>query len=523
MGRHLQVGLTFSLLLACSEPAGSGPGQAGGNASSSGAGGNEAAAGGTLAGSGGSPAGQGGGELGGTSAAGTAGTTGAAGAGEAGGPGAPPSCDDLGGAPVVQSFSPKRFALGDDPSLDPECTDIVNPERGFRSTANLRSQPSFSGARADGHSVVYGAALLDDYLDQDLDQPLLDALSDAFAAAREAGVKLLPRFYYQANLEAGSNDASLERALAHIDQLAPLLQDNADVIAALHAGFVGAWGEWHGSTTGLHQEEPREQILAALLGALPTERMVLVRRPSFKALAYSGGPLSEATAFDGSDLARLGHLNDCFLASDNDVGTYQDDDEKEYAAADSAFTAVDGETCGENPPRSECESAIAELALHHWSTLNIDYHAGVLDSWRSGGCFEEIACRLGYRLVLLGHSSPASVARGEPLPLSLSLVNDGFARPFNARPVQLVLKGPEARVLPVAAVDWRTLAPNEPVELCLSAEVPADLPAGDYQLGVALPDAAPALADDERYAVRFSNDVTWQGGVNWLSATVTVQ
>src|SRR5688572_25917876 len=121
--------------------------------------------------------------------------------GEAGAPSTPVSCDDLGSAPIVRSFTPKRFALGDDPSADPECTLVLNPERGFRSTSNLRSAPDFSGTRADGFSTVYGAILIDDYVDQDLDQGLLDELAQTFAAARAEGVKLLPRFYYQANLD----------------------------------------------------------------------------------------------------------------------------------------------------------------------------------------------------------------------------------------------------------------------------------------------------------------------------------
>jgi hypothetical protein len=413
------------------------------------------------------------------------------------------------------------FSAGQDPSQDVECTELVNPERGFRGTANLRNSANFGGRRADGQSTVYGAVLLDDYLDQDLDAPLLDQLASNFAAARSAGIKLLPRFYYQADLSAGSSDATLERALGHIQQLAPVLDESSDVIAAVHAGFVGAWGEWHGSTTDLHEQAPREEILAAVLGAVPASRMVLVRRPSFKSLALDG-PLTDATAFDGSALSRVGHLNDCFLASDSDSGTYQGDDEKDYAVADSAFTAVDGETCATNPPRSECSSALAELELHHWSLLNIDYQGDVLDSWRSGGCFDQIACRLGYRLALLGYSFPETARAGQVLSLELSIVNDGYARPFNARPLYLVLEGPEERSF-VLDLDARQFAPAAVAEPhCLGITLPEDLPPGTYELGLALPDSSPSLAADERYAVRLSNDVTWEAGVNWLGAQLQI-
>jgi hypothetical protein len=511
-------GIALSLLLGCSE---SGPSEAqgggsGGAGTPAGGGTGVTTAGASGAASGGSSAGS---SPGGSPSAGQAGAPG--GSGGTGGAPVSGSCDDFGDQAVVRAYTPERFALGDDPSQDPECTAVQNPERGFRRTSNLRATNDFSAMRADGYSTVYGAALLDDYLDQDLDQGLLAAVAASLAAARSAGLKVLPRFYYQADLGAGSNDATLERALTHIQALQPLLVDNEDVIAALHAGFVGAWGEWHGSTTGLHEQEPREQILAALLAVVPQSRMVLVRRPSFKSLAYDGGPLDEASAYDGSELARIGHLNDCFLASPDDSGTYADADEKDYAAADSAFTAVDGETCAVNAPRSDCASAMAELALHHWSTLNVDYQGAVLDGWREQGCFDQIACRLGYRLLLLGHTSPATVSRGSVLSVSLRLVNDGYARPFNARPVLLVLRGPEERALPLD-VDPRRFAPGQELELCLGVELPSDLALGDYELGLALPDAASTLADDERYAVRFSNDAGWDNGVNWLGASVTV-
>jgi hypothetical protein len=104
----------------------------------------------------------------------------------------------------------------------------------------------------------------------------------------------------------------------------------------------------------------------------------------------------------------------------------------------------------------------------------------------------------------------------------LSIVNDGYARPFNARPVQLVLKGPEMRSFAVD-LDARDFAPGaEAEQRCLGVMLPADLMPGSYELGIALPDAAPTLAADERYAVQLVNDVTWEDGVNWLGASVMV-
>jgi len=50
-------------------------------------------------------------------------------------------------------------------------------------------------------------------------------------------------------------------------------------------------------------------------------------------------------------------------------------------------------------------------------------------------------------------------------------------------------------------------------------------PEGEYQLGIALPYAAPNLRNDARYAVRLSNGVVWDEatGTNLFAATVSVE
>ncbi|HEY3500232.1 MAG TPA: DUF4832 domain-containing protein [Polyangiaceae bacterium] len=438
--------------------------------------------------------------------------------GNAGSGGVPPSELDCSALPPPRSHAARLFSTGDDPSSDPECTELLNPERGLFRFLDLRSLGDVEELRAQGFTLFYGRVLLDDYRDRDLDASLLETLAESFGEARAAGVKALPRFYYAD--DGSSPDAPLERVLDHVARLAPLLREHSDVISALHAGFVGAWGEWHASTNDLTDPDARETIFDALLAALPASRMVLARRPSHKLAAY-GGPLDAASAFQEDALSRVGHLNDCFLGSDDDVGTYQEPGEKAYAAEDSAYTAVGGETCALNPPRSDCASAESELALHHFSFLNVDYHTGVIDGWREQGCFERIRCRLGYRFALLAHAFPERAPAGSTLPFSLEIVNDGYARAYNPRPTRLVLDGPESVELDLP-VDIRRWTPGEPSSHCLSVALPEALPPGSYRLGLAFPD--PELLADARFAVRFSSGTTWDEarGVNWLDASLTI-
>jgi hypothetical protein len=439
--------------------------------------------------------------------------------GDAAAPPAPAGCAG-GGATEVRTLGPKLFRDGANPTGDRECWEVLNPERGFFEFHDLRALGPLAPVRERGFTLIYGKVHIPEYRARDLDAALLDRLGAAFAAVRAAGLKVLPRIYYADDL--GQPDAPLDRVLAHLQQLTPLLRANADVIAVLHPGFVGAWGEWHGSTNGLTEPAARKKIYDALLAALPADRTTLSRRPSFKQEAY-GGPLTAATAFSGEPLARVGHLNDCFLASEDDLGTYQRPGERDYALADSAFVPVGGETCGPFPPRSACPSALEELARFHWSFLNADYHPEVISGWREARCFETIQCRLGYRFLVLRHETPARAKRGETLDLSVRLTNDGYARLYNPRPVQLVLAGPERQQLPVTA-DPRRWGPGETIDLCLEAHLPAAMPPGRYQLGLALPDAAPSLADRPAYSVRIPN-LVWDAatGTNLLDAYVMVE
>ena len=62
---------------------------------------------------------------------------------------------------------------------------------------------------------------------------------------------------------------------------------------------------------------------------------------------------------------RIGFHNDCFLASDDDFGTFLSNPlslDEDYLAADSQYVPVGGETCAVNPPKSEWPSAMSGLS-----------------------------------------------------------------------------------------------------------------------------------------------------------------
>ncbi len=427
--------------------------------------------------------------------------------------------------------------------------DFANPERGFyvqRSYDPARADRAtgldvedLRRARARNITLVRLLYSLRQFRETPISQDLLARLAADFGRAREAGVKVILRFSYSSAI--GQPDADLERILEHIGQLEPVLRANADVIAFMEAGFAGAWGEWHSSTHGLFDEGPgirRPQvnertraIMERLLDALPQDRMVALRCPRFKWAFFGEEPLSLNEAFRGTPKARTGAHNDCFLASAEDMGTYTDrmEAEKAFYHQDNLFVPQGGETCSDGPraqPYIGCANARKELAYLRYSTLNIDYHRGVLAVWEQGGCMLEIRRRLGYRYRLIESRGPATARPGAGFRISFTVTNDGWANLYNPRPVELVLRerGSGRRHRFQLSEDPRFWMPGEVRTVEADLRLPRDAaPGAAYEVFLHLPDAAPGLRERPEYAVRFANPGVWDAatGMNSLLRTVT--
>jgi len=326
--------------------------------------------------------------------------------------------------------------------------------------------------------------------------------------------------------------------MMHISQLKPLWEKNKDVINVLDAGFIGGWGEWHTSANGLDNPQDRKDILFAILDALPQDRMVVQRYPRFKRKIFGGSEtstdsiLTRERAFDGSKLARVGHLNDCFLSSPIDVGTYQNLDdgwpverELDYIGAESPYVPYGGETCRLDE-RGRCANAVKEMEKLHINYLNLDYNKQVIARWQEEGCFEEIRRRIGYRFVLTAARVPESLKPGGSLEIEFSIKNVGFGELFNPRKVEIVLRNnaagsEEAAVLAEEPRFWGA-GQTSTVHAFLS--IPNSLPEGQYTLGIRLPDSAPTIHDDPRYAIRFANENTWEAstGINVITRDLQI-
>ena len=415
-------------------------------------------------------------------------------------------------------------------SYPPSDLDFPNPERGFyvqqayepeRGRPHPLDPAGLRQARDNGMSLLRMYWVLSEFRDRPLSPAMLDRVRADFATARASGVKVIGRFAYNFG-PTGAPDAPLDRVLAHLDQLGPVLRENADVLAFLEAGFIGTWGEWHDSTNGLmgHTRE----IVSKILEALPPDRMLALRYPRLKTDLYGPKPLTPEEAFTAIPKARIGGHNDCFLASTTDWGTWSKNvaAEKAFYHQENLFVPQGGETCNfkeDAQPFIGCENALRELAFQRFNTLNSRYQLEVLDSWTAGGCMPEIRRRLGYRFRLV---DSAAQVEGRELRVSVTVRNDGFANLYNPRPVILVLRerstGRIQRV-PIAT-DARRWMPSESATF----RVTATLAPGEYDILLHLPDAAPSLRDRPEFAVRFANPGVWEPatGMNRLAETAAI-
>lgn len=401
---------------------------------------------------------------------------------------------------------------------------ICNPERGFYSQTSFRSATSLNSSvvkasRVAGRTLHLTLFYLTDYIESDISQDYLDKMQETFDNLRAGGAKAIVRFGYKSDDSAAAKpwDASQEMVARHIEQVKPILMRNADVIYTVQAGFIGVWGEWY-YTSHFHypistdaQYADRRKVVDALLAALPKDRQVELRTPEFKMRMYGVGladTLTVATAHDGSDLSRLAGHNDCFLASSSDTGTFEDKrgtGDWLFWDAETRYTIMGGETCGTGAGLHHCENTLQRMAEQHFSYLNIGYHQGVLNTWRTENCFNEILARMGYRLTLdSAFFTPANeVVAGGDYRVVLNIANGGWAAPMNPRGCELVLEDAAGKeYIYKIDTDPRFWFENSVTSLGTTITLPENLPAGECKLYLNLPDGYESLASNPLYSIR---------------------
>lgn len=419
---------------------------------------------------------------------------------------------------------------------------FANPERGFlqqvyyeSSDLAAQSNPnSIKSNRENDYMTLYlHSYYLTDYIESDISQEFLDRMERNFQALREGGAKAVLRYSYKHSDSKKDQpwDATLDWMKRHIDQLAPYWEEYTDVILCLQAGFIGVWGEWYYTSTfkfNPSKDEdfvPRWELVNYLLDALPDNRQLAFRTPGYKMryLRMHGQevlPLTESEAYQNTAKARLCGHNDCFVASNNDVGTYFSPEERTFWEEDTKYTLMGGETCGEcyysNGP-----NAIKEMTKYHWTYINRSYHQGVLNSWILDGSMKEIKRRLGYRFVLDKAFPTQEPKGGELYQITLSLRNVGFAALANPRNVELVLvdkTDPTKKYVYPQQIDPRFWMPGDTITTTIYGRLEENL-SGNFGVYLNMPDSYSNLHDNPAFSIRFANEDMWEAetGYNYLT------
>lgn len=401
---------------------------------------------------------------------------------------------------------------------------FANPERGFLHFGCGDS--SISSLSSYRSSEAISLMMCNFYLNPNgpISTTTLNTLKSDLANLRAAGLKVILRFAYT-DSRTGVN-ASYSQINSHIDQLAPILQANKDVILVWQAGFIGAWGEWYYTSNSSNdfgdqgvistsQWANRKSIVDKMLSVLPNTYLSL-RTPLFKRTLYGTGI---------DPLSRIGHHNDAFVASPDDYGTYVNKSiEYPYLSEDTKNVPMGGENDNYDTARTNCTIAMQEMALFHWTYINSDYYQPTLSNWSSQGCLDQMKKKLGYRFSITDATYPNSFNPGQNINITLNFKNDGFTTPFNPRPVFLVLYNSNNTYTFQLQTDPKKWLSGTTTSINQVISIPANVIAGNYNLAVWLPDNDSGLKSKSYYSIRLANANTWDAtlGYNKIGSNIIV-
>lgn len=460
-------------------------------------------------------------------------------------------------------------------------TDFINPDRGWM---HRLTRDAFSTVRngdslvPQGYSVIWAATggtpwsgssgnpfRLDNYRNTStLPVSLRNGVAAYLSDARSAGIKLKIRFAYNYSDGGttglpGSNgiDANNTITMGHIDQLAPILNDNRDVISSMDAGFIGRWGEWNYVSGTTWWEEPYTSryrtIYQKLVDTLHPDIMIGFRYPrvdnGFRLFFNGGGGRADWSSYDtlenrftdDNPITRSGLYMDCAWTNQSHGDTFNFDGgvqatDLEAANKISRISAVSGETCslgGVGNPTSDGQNVLnpsffASLPQLGVDTLYRHFWTDMYNKWISSGHYAEISRRLGYRLHMTQARTMTQANRGALLPLEIDMTNTGVGKVFNRRALEVILRpqGGGSDVPITIHQDCRRLLPLAGASTTVVADVPipAGLSVGNYNLFLHMPDGHNGLRSDSRYDLRLANlGGLWSGSTGYHNLGLTVE
>lgn len=310
---------------------------------------------------------------------------------------------------------------------------------------------------------------LNGYVGTDIDSVGLERIDAVFAGFREHNIKACLTFVYQYATD-GTGEADKDTMYRHMEQLAPVLEENKDVISVVYAGFLGAWGEWHSYDTDEFSDADKIDLLEHIAAMVPEEIFLMVRLPMYKREILKSDPIYNRIGFhDDALFGAVNHevdvgnagwvigswqwrmaveeaygvpvLGELFWGAQMPEGIEPDGLAIIRQMADMRFYAVSmaHSYIEDEYPGSD------QYAMKLWKKQTIEKEW--LDSARipyaegwfedengnavSRSVFDFIRDYTGYKLEIRSRTIKGSLSPGNTIDVGLSLVNYGFSAPFN--------------------------------------------------------------------------------------------
>jgi len=400
---------------------------------------------------------------------------------------------------------------------------IINPARGFYVQFDTAHLDKIDELSSSGITLVLLTYDLKEFVESPLSQGKLDELTNAFEIVKANGLKVIFRAAYGfSGASEYSDPKTIDTIKMHLNQISPILKENKELLLSVQAGFLGPWGEWHHSNLGDTEGTPTAQIvnelLVALMDAVPKPITIAVRRPSFIRLINS----------TQIDLSRIAFHNDALLSSDTDMGTYALDvssreSELKYIY-ERPYSVANG---GEMPNLSTYtnpEIALNELTQLKLTYLNYKYNKDVIDYWgttlyENKPFLDLIQKKLGYRWSIQTATLPKLFNTTQKVKVKLTLINTGFsavALPYRA---ELIISDENGirKVIPFTGVNLQDLKPGK--TLSISGALNLNDIQGQFSLGLRIVEADMLNITDQRTLVQLANEgLSIRDGINYFAS-----
>ena len=314
---------------------------------------------------------------------------------------------------------------------------------------------------------------------QDLTEDALNVLQETLDSIRANRGFAVVRICYDPWYNGRSNVTPDHKwVMRHVEQLAPVLSKNTDVIVALEMGMHGAYGEMHSDTNITYDRIAEATNL--MLRNTPPELKILTRTGNYsaKVLGFDdwgvdfhidGEKFKEIAKAKGDTMYRVGMFNDGYLGTQYDYGTWGADCKTSICREEGVAwlekyginTPYGGEaltTAKDYQVINTPEFLSYEGFRTHTSYLNIQWNNNLIDSWKktlfnikdfdydfervdSLTGFKYINDHLGYRFVLRESWVSDTVGEDGIFKAKVRIQNVGFGNLTHKVKASLVVNG----------------------------------------------------------------------------------